>query len=97
MPEWIPFVMLLVSGLNLIGLISIWVYLDRRTTDVYALSARVSKLETSFAYLPTHQELVDIRNAISTLATETSAMRERTENSSLMLRTIQKYLTETSR
>lgn len=97
MPDFVIIVLLLVSVINVLGMVAMWIHLDRHGTDGRALATRVSKIETTISYLPTHRELAEIRNLLSELSNEIGAMRERTEMSSMMLRTIQKYLSENSR
>lgn len=97
MPDFVVIVLLLVSVINVIGMVAMWIHLDRHGVDGRALANRVSKLETSVSYLPTHRELVEIRNLLAELSNELAAMRERTELSAMVLRTIQQHLSENSK
>lgn len=97
MPDFVIIVLLLVSVINVIGMIAMWIHLDRHGVDGHKLANRVSQLETTVSYLPTHRELAEIRNVLGDLSNSVSAVRERTELSSMVLRTIQKHLSESSK
>lgn len=80
--------------MNLVGLVLLWLHIDRSSGETRQLGARVSQLETSIAYLPTHRELAEIRNALGTLANSVAGLAERSESTSEMVHSIQQYLME---
>lgn len=94
MPDFVVIVLLLVSVVNVIGMIAMWIHLDRHGSDGRALATRVSRLETSFSYGPKHSDLAAMRNLLADLSNDIAAMRERTELSAMVLRTIQQHISE---
>lgn len=94
MPDFVIIVLLLVSVINVIGMVAMWIHLDRHGTDGRNLATRVSRLETSFSYGPKHSDLTAMRNLLSDLSNDVAALRERTELSAMVLRTIQQHLSE---
>jgi hypothetical protein len=75
--------------------------MDRRATTTQRqgerigdLDGRVGRLEERVNYLPTHRELAEIRNALGIVNAELSAIRERSQVTCEMVRTIQEHLLE---
>lgn len=96
-PDEVSYLLMLLGILNLIGLVALWIHMDRRGKETSSLNVRVSQLETNFNYLPRHRELTEIRASLAELSNAVAGMRERTEATTLMLRSIQTHLQERSR
>lgn len=92
-------VLILLGVCNLIGLGLLWLHMDRRADEtrrqgerIGGIDGRVGRLEERINYLPTHRELAEIRTAIGAVCAEMSALRERSQVTCEMVRTIQDHL-----
>jgi Tfp pilus assembly protein PilN len=69
----------------------------RLTSDSRALEARLTKLEARVDNLPTHRDLLDLRNGMSAVVQSIAEIAGRTEAMTTMLQTIQEHLLEGDR
>ncbi len=95
------FVSIVLGVLNLVGLACLWLHMDRRAAASHRqgerigeLDGRMGRLEERVNYLPTHRELAEIRTALGIVSGELSAIRERSQVTCEMVRTIQEHLLE---
>lgn len=85
-------VLLVFMALNLIGIVLLWLRIDRSSSDLRHLDTRVTKLEVRLVGLPTHHELTKIRDCISVISADVSGMNERTGVTAGMVATIQRHM-----
>lgn len=80
------------AALAVIGLI-LW----RRGADNRNLDARLIALETRVQTMPTHHDLLELRNDMANVAQSIGELNGQTQTMTQMLRTIQEYLLEKER
>ena len=83
--------------INLLGLLVVGWRVSGQSNDARSLETRLTKLEARVDNLPTHRDLLDLRNGMGDVVQSMAEIAGRTEAMTTMLQTIQEHLLEGER
>ena len=83
--------------INLLGLLVVGWRVSGQSNDARSLETRLTKLEARVDNLPTHRDLLDLRNGMGDVVQSMAEIAGRTEAMTTMLQTIQEQLLEGER
>lgn len=97
MSDVIAVVIIVLLVINLLGLIAVGIRIGGQSSETKQLNTRLTQLEAQVKYMPTHQDLANLRAEINKLAETTATISGQTRTMTDMLRTIQEHLLENDR
>ena len=82
---------------NVVGLAIIGLRVSGQATDSRVLERRLTMLESEVKHLPTHRDLIELRNGISEVVETVAELNGQAAAMTTLLRTIQEHLLENDR